>query len=136
VSGDATRGADANAATPPEYPFTFTCLRSGNCCAVPGGVVRVTEVEIAGIAAHLQLSVAAVRSRYVAPSGDRLRDGLATRCVFLQEGRGGAACAIYPARPARCRSWPFWPELLTTPQALRDAMRRCPGITLRPAVAP
>jgi Fe-S-cluster containining protein len=121
----------ADATDPAAFPFTFACRRSGNCCAVPGGFVRVDDADVAAIAAHLGLSVAAARSRFVAASGDRLRDGLGTRCVFLTEGREGAACQVYPVRPARCRSWPFWPELLESAEAMAAAMRRCPGIRPR-----
>jgi len=49
--------------------------------------------------------------------------------VFLVDGRE-TACSIYAARPEQCRSWPFWPELLRSPQALREAARLCPGIEL------
>jgi len=118
---------------PAAYPFTFACRRSGNCCAVPGGIVRVDDAEVAAIAAHLGLTVAATRSRYVAATGDRLKDGLGSRCVFLVEGRDGAACSVYPARPGRCRSWPFWPELLHSPEQLAAAIRMCPGVVARPA---
>jgi hypothetical protein len=109
------------------FPFHFRCRRSGNCCARPEGVVRVGAQDVARIATHLGLSESAVRARYLAADGERLRDAPGGRCVFLVEGRE-TACGIYPARPAQCRSWPFWPELLRSPEALREAMRLCPGI--------
>jgi hypothetical protein len=110
------------------FPFRFRCRRSGNCCARPEGVVRVTPDDVARISAHLGMSEAAFRSRYVAASGDRLADGLGPRCVFLAEGRH-ASCTIYAARPERCRSWPFWDEH-RDPAALAAAARICPGIEL------
>lgn len=110
------------------YPFTFACRRSGNCCAVPGGVVRVGEGDIAAIAAHLGMAAAAFVRRYVQPDGLTLKDGLGNRCVFLQDGPH-VACSIYPVRPAACRDWPFWPELRDDPARLRQALRVCPGIT-------
>jgi hypothetical protein len=58
------------------FPFRFRCRRSGNCCARPEGTVRVSEADVARIAAHLGMKDAAFRSRYVAASGDRLVDGL------------------------------------------------------------
>jgi Fe-S-cluster containining protein len=90
--------------------------------------VRVSEGDVERIAAHLGLSAAAVRSRYVAASGDRLVDGLGNRCVFLADGRH-ASCSIYPARPERCRSWPFWDEH-RDPARLAAAARVCPGIEI------
>jgi Fe-S-cluster containining protein len=108
------------------FPFRFRCQRSGNCCARPEGIVRVTPDDVARIAAHLGLSEAAFRSRYVAASGDRLAEGLGPRCVFLADG-AHATCTIYPVRPERCRTWPFWDEH-RDPAALAAAARVCPGI--------
>jgi len=92
--------------------------------------VRIAADDATRIAAHLGLGEVAFRSRYLAASGDRLAEGLAGRCVFLREGRE-TACAIYPVRPERCRSWPFWPELLASREELREATRLCPGIEPR-----
>ena len=111
----------------PGFPFAFACRRSGNCCARPEGVVRVDAEDVRRMAAHLGLSEAGVRSRYLAASGDRLAEGLGGRCVFLEDG-GEASCGIYPARPERCRSWPFWPELAASERELAAACRVCPGI--------
>jgi len=108
------------------YPFSFACKRSGNCCARPDGVVRADAGDVRRIAEHLGLSEAGVRSRYLASSGDRLAEGLGNRCVFLEDG-GEATCGIYPARPERCRTWPFWPELRKGTE-LAAACRVCPGI--------
>jgi len=90
--------------------------------------VRVTPDDVARIAAHLGLSEAAFRSRYVAASGDRLAEGLGPRCVFLADG-AHATCTIYPVRPERCRTWPFWDEH-RDPAALAAAARVCPGMAL------
>ena len=110
------------------FPFTFRCRRSGNCCAIPGGIVRITAAERAAIAAHLGMTEAAFTSRYVQPGSDRLKDGLGGRCVFLQDG-AEASCAIHPVRPAKCRQWPFWPEVLEDPALQVLVLRTCPGIT-------
>jgi len=110
------------------FPFRFRCRRSGNCCARPEGVVRVTPDDVARIAAHLGMSEGAFRSRYVAASGDRLVEGNGPRCVFLADGHH-ASCTIYPARPERCRTWPFWDEH-RDPAALAAAARICPGIEI------
>jgi hypothetical protein len=118
--GGVTQPADS-------FPFRFRCRRSGNCCARPEGIVRVDAQDVARIAAHLGIPEGAARARHLSAGGERLRDAPGGRCVFLVEGRE-TACGIYAARPAQCRSWPFWPELLRSPEALREAMRLCPGI--------
>lgn len=115
-----------------DFPFTFACRRSGNCCAIPGGIVRVTDAEAAALATHLGLTRAAFVSRYLQPDGVRLKDGLGNRCVFLQDG-AEASCGVYEVRPAKCRSFPFWPELLHDPELLRLVERTCPGIQPRPS---
>ena len=109
------------------FPFRWSCKRSGNCCAIPGGVVRIGPDEAVAIAAFLGLDERAFRARYVQPDGATLKDGLGNRCVFLADG-AQAACTIYPVRPAKCRTFPFWPELLDDPALLARVQRMCPGI--------
>lgn len=122
-----------------DLPFTFACRRSGNCCAIPGGFVRVSVAERRAIAAHLGMDERAFASRYL-QAGDgerdaaRLKEGLGHRCVFLQDGRE-AGCTIYPVRPAKCREWPFWPEVLVDASLLAFVERTCPGITARPSAS-
>lgn len=113
----------------PRFPFRFACRRSGNCCSRPGGAVRVGPGDVRRIAAHLGLSEAGFRSRYLAVSGDRLADGPTDRCVFLEDGPT-TRCTIYPVRPERCRTWPFWDEH-RNPRYLAEAARLCPGMELR-----
>ena len=112
------------------YPFRFECRRSGNCCAIPGGIVRVDDADMRAIAAHLGVSIAAFVSRYVHSDGTRLVDGLGSRCVFLRDGTT-AECSIYPVRPQKCRDWPFWPEVVGDSELLRSMQRTCPGIEPR-----
>ena len=114
---------------PSDFPFEFRCQRSGNCCARPDGFVRVNAADVTRIAEHLDLSPQAFRSRFVAADGERLLEHPGGRCIFLEQGQP-ASCQIHPVKPARCRSWPFWPELLEVPGALDEARRFCPGIRM------
>ena len=115
----------------PGFPYEFECKPSGNCCAIPGGFVRVTDDERRNIAAHLNLTEQALQSRYLQPDGVHLKDGLGNRCVFLQDG-AKAGCSIYPVRPQKCRDWPFWPEALTNPTLRHQIQRTCPGVSTVP----
>ncbi len=110
-------------------PFAFSCQRSGNCCSIPGGIVRVTPAEVESIAAHLDMPLQAVQSRYLSVGNDRLAEGPSSRCIFLHGG-SETGCEIYPARPEKCRSWPYWPELSNDPEALQRAAALCPGLVL------
>ncbi len=100
-------------------------------------MVAVSAAEVRAIAAHLGLSEAGFRSRYLAVGGDRLVDapGGGGACVFLQPG-APSGCGIYPVRPAKCASWPYWPELRERPEVLAEALRFCPGLEVDDGAAP
>jgi Fe-S-cluster containining protein len=57
-------------------------------------------------------------------------------CIFLNHGLHGLRglhgsqkrCIIYPVRPGQCRTWPFWSDNLTNPNAWNKAAQKCPGI--------
>ena len=119
---------DDSAETREGFPFRFSCRRSGNCCAIPGGFVRVAPGDVVAIAAHLGITETAFTARYVQPDGERLKEGLGNRCVFLEDGVR-AGCSIHPVRPRKCREWPFWPEVRDDAGLRAMVMRTCPGIT-------
>lgn len=110
----------------------FSCTQCGNCCSGDPGYVWATREEIAAIAAFLgrqdgwldktQLRRVGVRySLTEKPDGD---------CIFLRRGPDGrTTCGIYEVRPLQCRTWPFWDELLRTPDDWhRVAAKKCPGM--------
>ncbi len=45
-------------------------------------------------------------------------------CVFLS----GKLCKIYEARPRQCRTFPWWPEHLTSKEAWEEEAKYCEGI--------
>jgi Fe-S-cluster containining protein len=45
-------------------------------------------------------------------------------CPFLEQGR----CRVYEARPTQCRTFPFWPENLSSAVRWRRLRRFCPGV--------
>jgi Fe-S-cluster containining protein len=113
--------------------LAFECVQSGRCCAGPQeGYVWVTPGEIDRLAEFLHLPGEQVRTRYTRPVGKRvsLKEDLATKdCVFLvRQADGQTRCAVYPARPTQCRTWPFWPINLFSADAWGLAELRCPGI--------
>ncbi len=125
---DGKSETDGDAERARTFGFRFRCRRSGNCCARPAGVVRVTDAEVGAMAAARSMSTAGFRSRFVDPRGDRLRDGPGGRCPMLADG-AVARCTVYEARPAQCRSWPYWPGM-RIPAVVEQARRFCPGIEL------
>lgn len=83
----------------------YDCQRCTACCRWPG-FVKVTEPEIAAIAAFLGLDEDAFIQRYTRLRPQR--DGLALidqpdgSCHFLS----GAECGIQPVKPEQCRAFP------------------------------
>jgi hypothetical protein len=39
-----------------------------------------------------------------------------------------AGCTVYPARPAQCRTWPFWESNTESRAAWDRAAAGCPGM--------
>jgi len=120
--------------------LAFECLSCGRCCAGPEeGYVWITADELAALADYLKLSVEEIKSRYVRQVGRRMslrEDARSKDCVFLsRDSDGQGRCQIYPVRPTQCRTWPFWPGNLHSPDAWCQAGLRCPGIN-RGAVHP
>ena len=124
----------------------FTCTQCGNCCTGGPGFVWITEEEILGLADFLHLAKDEVIQRFCRVINGRysLQENRNARsgeydCTFLRETPGGTSspgregqamrtCAVYPARPLQCRTWPFWSHTLSSPQAWQFAGRRCHGM--------
>ena len=104
----------------------FECQRCGRCCRGPGNV-WVTELEIERIAGGLGLSRSDFGRRYLRLVHDRISlvDGPSGDCVFYDARRG---CTVYSDRPTQCRTFPFWPRLLETEAAWKEAGASCLGI--------
>jgi Fe-S-cluster containining protein len=115
--------------------LAFECGQCGRCCAGPNeGYVWVSDVEITAIAAFLSMTPEDLRRQYV-----RRTDGRHTLierpdnhdCIFLTAAGDAAqsrGCRIYSVRPAQCRTWPFWPGNLHSPESWSHAAQRCPGV--------
>ena len=41
---------------------------------------------------------------------------------------GDLGCRVHPVKPAQCRSFPFWPDLIDDAQAWAVASEDCPGM--------
>jgi len=112
--------------------LSFGCVECGQCCSGPGeGYIWVTRPEIELIAEHLQMTPGELRHKYLHRVGLRttiIEHRVTKDCIFLRQVGEKKLCAIYPVRPNQCRTWPFWPENLSSPNAWNEAARRCPGI--------
>ena len=96
-----------------------------NCCTQKG-FVYLTESDLTRIAKFLELPTAEFERRYVYRTTRqlRLRVPRQVQCHFLLDG----GCSIHPVKPAQCRIFPFWPELVDDKRVWRKAAAWCPGI--------
>lgn len=117
-----------------ETGLKFSCTQCGNCCSGPPGFVWFDEAEAKTMAASLNLGVEQFLKTYARKLGGRwslneVRIAGKYDCIFLRrDSEGKALCSIYKTRPQQCKTWPFWPELLESELAWKEASRRCPGM--------
>jgi Fe-S-cluster containining protein len=45
-------------------------------------------------------------------------------CIFLKKNK----CSVYKARPTQCRTWPFWPENMSSKTWNKEIVNFCPGV--------
>ena len=114
--------------------FRFACHRCGYCCSGGEGRVWLEPGEEERIAAALSTSAESFVARHVRdvvdPASGRARRALRERdgrCTLLADAN---ACVAYDARPAQCRSFPFWPDVLATSAGFEAARAVCPGIAV------
>ncbi|MDH3786362.1 MAG: YkgJ family cysteine cluster protein, partial [Acidobacteriota bacterium] len=87
--------------------------------------VYLDSAEAVAISGHLGISLEAFCERYTAvEDGDLILRMDQPDCPFLD----GARCSIYESRPTQCRTFPFWPENLTSRKRWNDLAGFCPGI--------
>lgn len=106
--------------------LAFECTRCGACCTGAPGYVWVSPSEIEAIATFRGETVEAFSSRFVRQVKNRysLIEKPGGDCIFWDHKAG---CTVYSARPAQCRTWPFWPENVATPADWDHVREICPG---------
>ena len=130
--------------------LSFACHSCGHCCSGSTGSVRFTDAEAAAMAARLHVTKDQFYDQYTRKRGRaknayvELKEKRTARhgydCVFLDRDTvpGKAICSLYEARPAQCRTWPFWEENLTSKavwERVRLGPEGCKGIGAGPVVA-
>jgi Fe-S-cluster containining protein len=110
-----------------EDGLRFRCLGCGRCCIGEPGFVWVDAAEIAVLAAALHMETGQFEEAFVRSVGKKkslveLPDG---DCVFFDNR--ARQCSVYHARPAQCRTWPFWESNVRSRGAWEETRRACPG---------
>ncbi|MDP6368526.1 MAG: YkgJ family cysteine cluster protein [Planctomycetota bacterium] len=122
------------------YPFGFTCQRSGACCSGARGYVWLADGEARALADAMEMGEQAFARMFLRTVADPRNGELRLSLVEDADGRcallaGRNECRVYGARPAHCRSFPYWESIMTDSAALARARASCPGIALVPAPA-
>ncbi|MCD6246310.1 YkgJ family cysteine cluster protein [candidate division WOR-3 bacterium] len=116
----------------------FQCVEECHkCCSGSPGIILVTEEEIETISDFLSIEktefiktyIRIIKNYYSVNFGfiDRaysLKENAENDCIFLKNGR----CSIYPARPAQCKTYPFWPSIVSSQSSWKSEKTFCPGI--------
>jgi len=105
----------------------FECQETGRCCVSRGtyGYVYLTLEDRQRLARHFGLSTLKFTRRHCIKTDGHfhLRDFKA-ECPYLE----GKRCGVYEARPAQCRTWPFWPEHMSPKAWAKEVASYCPGV--------
>ena len=102
----------------------FACVCCGACCRIKGGIVRLSDEEIARIAAYLGMPEEEFIATETEVSPDR-------KCLILKDAPDGSGacgmlddqglCRIHPVKPDQCASFPYdW--------ANDDSSHSCAGL--------
>lgn len=112
--------------------FRFACQPGCTNCCDQSGFVYLSEEDIRRAAKFTRMTRRAFEARYVYRTRHtrRFRKPPDRQCPFLEQGR----CAIHPAKPTQCRTFPFWPELVESRAAWKRTAKYCPGIGKGPVI--
>jgi len=103
----------------------FECQAGCTKCCERKGFVYLTEHDIPLIARFLGMDAGEFERRHVYRTKHLRRLRIPRPpCPFLRE----EGCSIHPAKPEQCRSFPFWPELVSDKKEWRKTAAWCPGI--------
>lgn len=105
----------------------FQCQGSGKCCVSHGefGFVYLTLDDRRRMAKVLGLTTSAFTRKHCAVTDGvhHLKD-TGPDCMFLKNKR----CTVYEGRPVQCRTWPFWPEVMSAKAWAKEVKAFCPGV--------
>ena len=103
----------------------FTCTGCGDCCRQTPGTVFAAPQEIGPMAALLNMGEEAFVERYTSPANGGFLIGETDKGCCLLEGD---RCRVYAARPAQCRTFPFWLSNVRSAYAWKNGTSFCPGV--------
>ena len=119
----------------------FDCNGCSKCCRFMGGVVLLSQEDLIRLADWAELTpdqFIKVYCRYLEASDGKeylclknLHSSCDTEdCIFWDKDIPG--CQAYSARPAQCRTYPFWTKVLKDMETWDKEVEDCPGINQGP----
>lgn len=107
----------------------FECQGSGKCCVSHGefGFVYLSLKDRARLAKHLHLDIEQFTKKHCRKIDGHwaIKDNPNDpNCVFLKDKK----CGVYEGRPTQCRTWPFWPDVMSARSWKKNVVDFCPGI--------
>lgn len=108
----------------------FECQKCSRCCRYEPGYVFLSHKDLTGLERALNVNKEEIIRKYcrVVDTGNSKRISLLEKsnmdCIFWEP----SGCSIYDYRPFQCRSFPFWSNILNTPEDWAKAGETCPGI--------
>jgi uncharacterized protein len=103
----------------------FVCQPGCTNCCDQEGFVFLSEDDLLRAAKFTKMTAAAFEKKYVYRTAHQLRfrKPREKQCPFLDGG-----CTIHPAKPTQCRTFPFWPETISSKAAWQRIGHYCPGV--------
>ena len=113
----------------------FACQGSGKCCTSHGeyGFVFLSKNDRQVFAKYLKISTSQFTRQYCDKYHGAFHlkeDPKNPDCMFLKNKK----CSVYEARPTQCRTWPFWPEVMSAKAWKKEIVSFCPGVSKGPVV--
>lgn len=106
----------------------FNCTSCGQCCTGVPGFVWLSKKEIIDISKFLKISKKSFLKKYTKKVKNliSLKEKIPSYdCIFFENKK----CKIYKIRPLQCKTYPFWPQNLTSKKAWEEHVtKNCPGV--------
>ncbi|GMO23016.1 MAG: YkgJ family cysteine cluster protein [Termitinemataceae bacterium] len=113
-----------------EKGLRWQCIRCSDCCRHESGFVFLSQNDAETLARFLNMPFEyfiPTYCRWVALDNQiemlSLKETSSNDCFFWKQG-----CSVYAARPAQCRTYPFWESFLVDEETWKNATASCPGV--------
>ena len=107
--------------------FQFKCKKCGNCCKGESSI-SLSEEDIDRISSFLKISKTDFLKKYAVQKSNTIIQ-LKTQngfCIFFD--RKTKLCKIHPAKPKKCKEWPFISIIYKDFESFKIIQNSCEGL--------